>query len=56
MIEIKIPQAEYEAYVKLEAKAESVWEEAREKSDFEMFRPYLEKLLNLKEIYCILGL
>ena len=25
MIEIKIPQAEYEAYVKLEAKAESVW-------------------------------
>jgi hypothetical protein len=32
-------QAEYEAYVKLEAKAESVWEEAREKSDFEMFRP-----------------
>lgn len=26
----KIPQAEYEAYVKLEAKAESVWEEARE--------------------------
>ena len=51
----KIPQAEYEAYVKLEAK-ESVWEEAREKSDFEMFRPYLEKLLNLKEIYYILGL
>ena len=34
--------------MKLEAKAESVWEEAREKSDFEMFRPYLEKLLNLK--------
>ena len=56
MIEIrKIPQAEYEAYVKLEAKAESVWEEAREKSDFEMFRPYLEKLLNLKKFITYWG-
>lgn len=45
----KIPQAEYEAYVKLEAKAESVWEEAREKSDFEMFRPYLEKIVEFKK-------
>ena len=44
----KIPQAEYEAYVKLEAKAESVWEEAREKSDFEMFRPYLEQIVEFK--------
>ena len=45
----KIPQAEYEAYVKLEAKAESVWEEAREKSDFEMFRPYLEQIVEFKK-------
>ena len=29
MIEIKIPQAEYEAYVKLEAKAESVGRSSR---------------------------
>ena len=41
--------------MKLEAKAESVWEEAREKSDFEMFRPYLEKLWNLKKFITYWG-
>lgn len=42
---IKIPAAEYKEYVILQSEAESVWEEARAKSDFEMFRPYLEKLV-----------
>jgi carboxypeptidase Taq len=42
----KIPADEYRAYVILQTKAESVWEEAKEKSDFEMFRPYLEKLVS----------
>lgn len=41
----KIPAEEFKAYVILQSKAESIWEEAREKSDFEMFRPYLEKLV-----------
>jgi carboxypeptidase Taq len=41
----KIPAEEYKEYVILQSKAESVWEEAKEKSDFEMFRPYLEKLV-----------
>ncbi|MBU8879029.1 carboxypeptidase M32 [Bacillus sp. FJAT-29790] len=41
----KIPADEYKEYVILQSKAESVWEEARAKSDFEMFRPYLEKLV-----------
>ncbi|WP_459501481.1 carboxypeptidase M32 [Bacillus sp. C1] len=45
----KIPQAEYEEFVKLQAKSESVWGEAREKSDFEMFRPYLEKIVEYKK-------
>ncbi|MCP1123221.1 carboxypeptidase M32 [Bacillus sp. 3103sda1] len=45
----KIPKNEYEEFVKLQAKAESVWEEAREKSDFEMFRPYLEKIVEFKK-------
>ena len=35
----KIPIDEYQAYVTLQAKAESVWEEAKEKADFECFVP-----------------
>lgn len=46
---IKIPPAEYKEYVILQAEAESVWEEARAKSDFEMFRPYLEKLVEFNK-------
>ncbi|WP_210367811.1 carboxypeptidase M32 [Bacillus sp. REN3] len=41
----KIPAEEYREYVILQSKAESVWEEAKEKADFEKFRPYLEKLV-----------
>jgi carboxypeptidase Taq len=41
----KIPADEYKEYVILQSKAESVWEEAKEKSDFNLFRPYLEKLV-----------
>lgn len=41
----KIPREEYEEYVVLQSQAESVWEEAREKSDFSLFQPYLEKLV-----------
>ncbi|MBP2241309.1 carboxypeptidase Taq [Cytobacillus eiseniae] len=41
----KIPAEEYKEYVILQSKSESVWEEAKEAADFEMFRPYLEKLV-----------
>ena len=41
----KIPAEEYEEYVILQSNAENIWEEAREASDFEMFRPYLEQLV-----------
>jgi carboxypeptidase Taq len=41
----KIPAEEYKAYVILQSKAESVWEDAKDNSDFEMFLPYLEKLV-----------
>jgi carboxypeptidase Taq len=41
----KIPAAEFKAYVILQAKAESIWEEAKANSDYELFRPYLEKLV-----------
>jgi carboxypeptidase Taq len=43
----KIPAEEYREYVILQSKAETVWEEAKAKSDFEMFRPYLEKLVEV---------
>jgi carboxypeptidase Taq len=42
---IKIPAEKYQAYVVLTSQAESIWEEAREKSDFAMFQPYLEKIV-----------
>ena len=43
----KIPAEEYKEYVILQSKSESIWEEAKAKSDFEMFRPYLEKLVEM---------
>lgn len=45
----KIPPGEYKQYVILQSNAESVWEEARAKDDFEMFRPYLEKLVEMNK-------
>ena len=41
----KIPADEFQAYVELQSKAESIWETAKETSDFELFRPYLEQLI-----------
>ncbi|WNS73971.1 carboxypeptidase M32 [Bacillus sp. DTU_2020_1000418_1_SI_GHA_SEK_038] len=41
----KIPASEYKEFVILQAKAEGIWEEAKAKSDFGMFEPYLEKLV-----------
>ncbi|TGB04573.1 carboxypeptidase M32 [Halobacillus salinus] len=41
----KIPVEEYRAYVTLQSKAESMWEEAKNQNDFDSFRPYLEELV-----------
>jgi len=41
----KIPAEEYKAYVILTSKSESVWEEAKEKSDFSMLMPYLKEIV-----------
>lgn len=40
----KIPMDEYIAYQELLVKADDVWHSAKEASDFDMFRPYLEDL------------
>ncbi|WP_036688161.1 carboxypeptidase M32 [Paucisalibacillus globulus] len=42
----KIPEVEFKEYVMLQSKGEAVWQEAREKADFAMFQPYLEKLVD----------
>ncbi|MBB5174523.1 carboxypeptidase Taq [Texcoconibacillus texcoconensis] len=46
-----VPEEEYEAFVILTAQAESVWEEAKDKQDFEMFKPYLEKIVRFNQKY-----
>ena len=44
----RIPMAEYVAYQTLATEADAVWHEAKEKSDFPMFAPYLEKLMDFQ--------
>ncbi|WP_160721255.1 carboxypeptidase M32 [Bacillus sp. USDA818B3_A] len=47
----KVPAEEYKEYVILQSKAESVWEEAKETSNFALFSPYLEKLVEMTKIF-----
>lgn len=42
----KIPADKYKAYVILTSEAESAWETAKNSNDFELFRPYLEKIVD----------
>ncbi|WP_106497445.1 carboxypeptidase M32 [Lentibacillus sp. Marseille-P4043] len=42
----KIPHDEFKEYVMLQSKSEAIWQEAREKADFSLFQPYLEKLVD----------
>ncbi len=44
-----IPSEEYRAYSELTIKSSSVWAEAREKDDFEMFAPYLKEIIEYKK-------
>ncbi|TWI58978.1 carboxypeptidase M32 [Halalkalibacter nanhaiisediminis] len=46
---VKIPKDEFKEYVMLQSQSEALWEEAKEKADFEMFRPNLEKLVAFKK-------
>lgn len=41
----RIPMEEYVEYSQLTNEAETVWYTAKEKSDYPMFRPYLEKII-----------
>jgi carboxypeptidase Taq len=42
----KIPADKYKKYVILTSEAESVWEEAKNSNNFELFKPYLEKIVD----------
>ena len=44
----KIPPEAFRAYTELTSKASVVWEEAKEKADFDLFAPYLEKIVAFK--------
>ena len=49
----KIPIDEYIAYEELVVKADAVWHKAKEASDFEMFRPYLEKIFETTKRFAL---
>lgn len=46
---MKIPKDEYTAFEALISKSNLAWEEAREKNDFSIFAPYLDKVLKAKK-------
>ena len=51
----KIPMDEYIAYQELMVEADDVWHRAKETSDFELFRPVLEKIFDTQKkfaAYC----
>jgi carboxypeptidase Taq len=43
----KIPPHRYQEFSKLSAESEVAWEEAKEKSDYQIFKPYLEKIVSM---------
>lgn len=45
----KIPEDRYTEFVKVASKSGVAWEEAKEKSDFSIFQPYLEKVVEFKK-------
>lgn len=45
----KIPEDKYKEYIILSSNSEAAWEEARSKNDYNMFKPYLEKMIKFNE-------
>lgn len=45
----KIPAEEFKAYTILKAKSEAAWEDAKEKSDFQIFLPYLKEVIDYQK-------
>lgn len=45
----KIPVERYKEFVILTSKSEAAWEEAKDKNDFNIFKPYLSKVVNFQK-------
>ena len=43
----RIPKAFYESFVKAQSESENAWEEAKEKADFSIFAPHLQKMIDM---------
>ncbi len=48
---VKVPQSLVEELARVESKAQVVWIDAKAKSDFSLFAPYLERIVDLKRQY-----
>jgi len=51
---VKVPAEMVAEFAQLTAVAQSVWQEARAESDFSMFRPYLERIVDNRRRYAAL--
>ena len=47
----KIPAEFYENYTKAKNKTNIIWQEAKEKNDYSLYEPYLEKMISLTKQY-----
>ena len=45
----RIPKEFFESFVKAQSESENAWEEAKEKSDFSIFAPHLQKMIEMTE-------
>lgn len=45
----KIPVERYKEFIILTSKSEAAWEEAKDKNDFNIFKPYLSKVVNFQK-------
>lgn len=48
----RIPKDRYEAFVKAQAESGKAWEEAKNASDFSMFAPHLNKMIEMTKEMC----
>lgn len=48
---VLVPNDFYTEYVKLCSKSSTVWEEAKEKNDYGLFKPYLEQVIDMTKKY-----
>lgn len=49
--ETRVPEAWVSEFTRVASRAQNVWEKAKTGSDFELFRPYLENIIELRRQY-----